>query len=116
MNKNIKGYDKLVKQIQAISEAEYAMALEKGVSQVVLPLMQSLTPVDTGELLESEGVERTNDTVSLFAKAGHAAHVELGTINMPAQSFMQAALDIGMDRALQVTADEVENIMKKAVR
>jgi HK97 gp10 family phage protein len=116
MDKNLKGYEKLVKQLNAIAEANYTPALVKGVTQAILPTMQSLTPVDTGELLESEGVEVNNDTVSLFAKAPHAAPVELGTVHMKAQPYMQPAIDTRKDEALRITAEEVENIMLKAIR
>lgn len=115
MEKNLKGYDKLVKQIEAIAEAEYTSALAKGVTEAILPTMQFLTPVDTGELLESEGVDVNNDTVSLFAKAPHAAPVELGTVHMRAQPFMQPAIDTRKDDALRIAAKEVENIMQKVI-
>lgn len=115
MDKNLQGYDELVKQIEAIAKADYTAALAKGVTEAILPTMQSLTPVDTGELLGSEGVEVNVDTVSLVAKAPHAAFVELGTVHQAAQPYMQPALDTRKDEALRITAREVENIMQRAI-
>lgn len=111
----IKGLDELEKQIVAIAKADYVDALEIGVREVLLPEMKSLTPVDKGDLLASEEVQRTGDSVSLYAGTDHALPVEFGTIHMPAQSYMRAAIDNKMNEALEVTGREVEKIMEKAI-
>ena len=111
----IQGWEKLQAQLTAIAKADYASALEKGVRQAIFPEMQALTPVDTGELLDSEDVLRENDTVSLVAGTDHAVPVEFGTVHMAAQSFMRAAIDAKSDDAMRITAKEVEETIKRAV-
>ena len=111
----IQGWDKLQKQLKSIADANYTPALEKGVREAIFPEMQALTPIDTGELLESERVEVENDTVSIVADSDHAIPVEFGTIHMSAQSYMRAAIDTKSGEALKITAEEAEAIIRKAI-
>lgn len=119
MNSNIEGWDELQRQLNAIAEANYTPALEKGVREAILPTMQSQTPVDTGDLLASEGVEVEGDVVSLVAgnnDVDYAVYVEMGTINMSAQPYMQPAIDTRKDEAMQIAAKEAEAIMKRVIQ
>lgn len=116
MKQKLKGWDELERQLEAIAEADYLPALEKGVRKAILPEMQSLTPVDTGELRDSEGVEIQKDTVVLFADAEHAPHVEFGTSKMEAQPFMRPAIDSRKGDAMRIAAEEANMIMEKAIR
>ena len=112
---NIQGWDKLQAQLQAIAQADYTPALEKGVRDAILPEMQALTPVDKGDLLASEEVRREGNTVSLIAGTDHALPVEFGTINMSAQPYMRPSIDVKKDEALKIAAHEAEAIMKKVI-
>ena len=109
------GWDKLQAQLKAIADADYIPALEKGVREAILPVMQSLTPVDEGELLASEEVRREGDTVSLIAGTDHAVHVEFGTVKMAARAFMRPAIDTKSDDALKIAAREAERIIRGAI-
>jgi len=115
MTEQIRGMNKLLAQLKAIENATYVPALEKGVRQEILPTMQALTPVDTGDLLHSEKVYREGDRVVLEADSDHAVYVEFGTVNMSAEPYMRPALDEKSDAALRVMADEVNQIMKEQV-
>ena len=116
MKQKVKGWEELQRQLEAIAEADYLPALEKGVRKAILPEMQSLTAVDTGELLDSEGVEVIKDTVVLFANSDHAVFVEFGTIHQSAQPYMRPAIDTRSDEAMRIAAEEAELIIQKAVR
>jgi HK97 gp10 family phage protein len=114
----IQGWDKLQKQLKAISDADYTPALEKGVREAILPEMQALTPVDEGDLKASEDVVRENNTVSLVAgsdEAHYALYVEMGTVHQAAQPFMRPAIDTKSDAAMKIAAKEAENIIKKVI-
>ena len=111
----IQGWDKLQKQLKAIAHADYTPALLKGVTEAILPEMQSLTPVDDGDLLASEEVRRENDTVSLYAGTDHALPQEFGTVHMSAQPFMRPAIDTKSNEAMKIAAQEAELIMKKVI-
>ncbi len=118
MNMNgmeIKGMKELEAQLKAIGDADYVPALLKGVQQEIFPEMQRLTPVDEGDLKESEEVRRDGDTVVLYAGTDHAVYVEFGTSKMAPQSYMRAATDTKADEALKVTAEEVNKIMESKV-
>lgn len=62
----------------------------------ILAGMQGRTPVDTGELRESESAEVTSDTTLTFrAGTDHALWVHQGTRRMPARRFMAEAIEAG---------------------
>lgn len=114
MNGDIQGLDRLQAQLNAIANADYTPALEKGVREAILPEMQSLTPVDTGALLDSEDVLVEGDSVSLVATSDHAIFVEFGTSRMAAQPYMRPAIDTKSDEAIKITAKETDAIIKRA--
>lgn len=111
----IQGWDKLQQQLNAIAQADYSPALERGVREAILPEMQLLTPVDKGDLLASEDVIREGDAVSLIAGTDHAVHQEFGTIHMSAQPFMRPAIDVKKDEAMRIAAKEAEAIIKRVI-
>lgn len=116
MKQKLKGWEELKKQLEAIAEADYVPALEKGVRKAILPEMRRLTPVDKGDLLASEDVVREKDTVSLIAGTDHAIFIEFGTVHQSAQPYMRPALDSKKDEAMWIAAEEAELIMQKAIR
>ncbi len=111
----IQGWDKLQKQLNAIAQADYTPALEKGVREAILPEMQALTPVDEGDLLESEGVRREGNAVILYAGTDHAVFVEFGTIHQAPQPYMRPAIDAKSKEATRIAAKEIEVIIKKVI-
>ena len=115
MNQEIKGWDKLQAQLEALGNADYLPALLKGARQEILPEMQALTPVDEGDLRDSEDVFIENETVVVFAGTDHAVFVEMGTSKMEAQPYMRPAVDGKTNAALRVAADEINKIMEQTV-
>jgi HK97 gp10 family phage protein len=113
MTDGIQGLDKLTAQLYAIAGGDYTPALAKGIEQEILPEMQRLTPVDTGNLRDSEHVEVTENSVLLVAGTDYAVHVEFGTSKMSAQPYMRPAIDTKQDAAMKVTADEISKEMKR---
>jgi HK97 gp10 family phage protein len=113
MTDGIQGLDRLTAQLYAIADADYVPALAKGVEQEILPEMRALTPVDTGNLRDSEHVEVTENSVTLVAGTDYALFVEFGTSKMSAQPYMRPAIDAKRDAAMKVTADEISKEMKR---
>ena len=109
---SIKGYDKLMKQLDSISNLD-ELAIKKVSAQVVLEEMKDRTPVDTGELLESEHLEITDKDVSIVADAPHAIFVEYGTVKQQAQPFMRPALEYSETEVLRAMKQEVESQLKE---
>ena len=63
-----------------------AFAAAKG---PLLAEMKRRTPIDTGELRESETAESTDTSLTLRASAGHAIYVHQGTRRMQGRPFMR---------------------------
>jgi HK97 gp10 family phage protein len=59
----------------------------------VLADMQRRTPVDTGELRDSETVESDERSMTLRATAPHAGYVHQGTSRMSPRPFMTDTVD-----------------------
>lgn len=112
----IKGMKKLEEQLKEIAEADYVPALERGVREAILPEMQRLTPVDTGDLLASEEVVVRDNTVSLLAGTDHAIFVEFGTSRMSAQPYMRPAIDTKSHDAMKIAADGINKEMEKVAK
>lgn len=55
--------------------------------------MQSVTPVDTGELRGSESQSAGGKTLTLTAGTDHGVYVEFGTRKMAAQPFMRPTVE-----------------------
>ncbi len=111
----IKGLDRLTAQLQAIADADYTPAMLKG-GQVIFDEMQMLTPVDKGDLKESERLEAVSrNKIELSANVEHASFVEFGTSEQPPQSYMRAAIDSKADEAMKAVASEVNKIMQAAI-
>ena len=115
MTQAIQGMDKLMKQLQAISDADFTPAMLDG-GQVIFDEMQVLTPVDEGELKDSERLDSpARNTIQLSANVEHAEFVEFGTSEQPPQSFMRAAIDNRSDDAMKVVAERANQIMRASV-
>ncbi len=66
------------------------------------------TPVDTGELRNSESAESDQTSLTLRATAGHAIYVHQGTSRMPPQPFMRTAVESAIPRITTAIVDEAE--------
>lgn len=55
--------------------------------------MQSRAPVDTGTLRDSISFREDEGSITIIAKAEHAAFVEYGTIHMREQPFFHPTMD-----------------------
>jgi HK97 gp10 family phage protein len=85
-----------------------AFAAESG---PLLSDMQQRTPVDTGELRDSESAEHTDTTLTLRATAGHAIYVHQGTSRMGARPFMRDAVNAGMPRLTEAIIREATSAL-----
>lgn len=65
------------------------------VGPTLLGEMQNRTPVDTGELRNSESSTVGDKQLTLSASAGHAGFVEFGTRKMAAQPYMRPTIESG---------------------
>lgn len=73
-------------------------AVGAGFAQVKGPLLEDMkrrTPVDTGELRDSETAESNETSLTLRASAPHAVYVHQGTRHMTARPFMRDAVEAG---------------------
>jgi len=71
----------------------------------VLADMQRRTPVDTGQLRNSESVDVTETTMTARAGAPHAIYVHQGTRRMGARPFLRTA----MEAAAPTIATEIQS-------
>jgi len=90
---------------QLRSAISAAFAAELG---PVLADMQQRTPVDTGELRDSESAEHTDTTLTLRATAGHAIYVHQGTSRMGARPFMRQAVEAAVPRLTEAIVSQAE--------
>lgn len=110
----LKGTNTLFANLSAIAGLDKARASQAG-AEVILTYMQSITPVDTGELMDSEHIVVENDSVSIQVDAEHASHVEFGTIKMRAQPFFRPAIDTQQKPAAKAIAADVTQQIKEIV-
>jgi HK97 gp10 family phage protein len=111
----LKGSGKLAAQLASLARLDKVEAATEG-AQVIVDYMQTITPVDTGELRDSEEVVTEGDSVSVVAGTDHAAYVEFGTYKMEAQPYFRPALDTQQKPALKAIAENVNDQMKDLVR
>jgi HK97 gp10 family phage protein len=71
--------------------------------------MQRRTPVDTGELRNSETAESDETSLTLRASAPHAVYVHQGTRSMSARPFMRDAIEAGVPTVEQAITTAVES-------
>lgn len=112
---SIIGLDALMAQLENIENINQAEALLVG-GQVILDEMKTLTPVDTGALLESEGMEVVNNELFIYAGEDYASYVEFGTYKMAAQPFMRPAIDTKSNEAVAAMGVNIENQIKAKVK
>ena len=110
----IKGMGKLIAQVEGIVKLDKVQSLHAGAEQI-LPYMQSVTPVDTGELRDSEEIVDGQDDVQLVASADHASYVEFGTYKMSAQPYMRPAIEAKQGDALRAIARDVEGQIRRII-
>jgi HK97 gp10 family phage protein len=111
----LKGADKLTAQLGSLENLNLAEAESDG-AQVIVDYMQTITPVDTGELRDSESVVVLGDKVSIVAAAGHASYVEFGTYKMRAQPYMRPAIDTQQKAALKAIAANLNGQIRQKAR
>lgn len=84
-------------------------------ANLFLQIVQSNTPVDTGELLESEHLEEDGNAINLVADAPHAIFVEFGTDEMEAQSFIRKSMEDADSQIARVIGEAAVREMKKVL-
>lgn len=73
----------------ALARGDFDSALDEP-AEYGLKSMKQVTPVDTGELRDSEHIEKpAKNQRDWVADAPHAIYVEMGTSRMAAQPFMR---------------------------
>ncbi len=70
----------------------------KAMEESLLADMRRRTPVDEGDLRDSEDVKGTETTLTLTAGTDHALYVHQGTHRMGARPFMVDAVEAGVPR------------------
>src|SRR5688500_11997075 len=110
----LKGSAKLAEQLSALSGLNKQEAMAAG-AEVIVPYMQSITPVDTGELRDSEHYNLIDDGIQIIAEALHAFWVEFGTYKMKAQPFFRPAIDSQQKAALRAIGKNVVEQIKRLV-
>jgi HK97 gp10 family phage protein len=97
----ISGTEQLTRALQALANGDFDGAVEDG-AEVALYEVQKATPVDTGELRDSEHIEKPAENQrDVVADAPHAIPVELGTSRMAARPFMRNAFYSKYTKILQ---------------
>ena len=100
------------KQLSEIAKLDTTKALED-IAKVILEEMQTLTPVDTGDLLESEHIEVNGENdVQIIADSDHSTFVEFGTWKMAAQPYMRPAIDSQRKKSVTVARDKVNQLIR----
>ncbi len=82
----------------------------KAMEESLLADMRRRTPVDEGDLRDSEDVKGTETTLTLTAGTDHALYVHQGTHRMGARPFMADALNAvepGLGDAMQKALDSL---------
>ena len=113
MSSQILGYDKLQRQLNALSKLETKSA-EMAMASIVLEDSQALVPVDTGELKESGEVD-DKDGVMVVYRAGHAVFVEFGTYKMNAQPFLRPAIDGNQTKVVRAAGGEIQAEIRRVI-
>ena len=111
----IKGLNKLHKQFAGLEKLRFIEGSVEG-AEIIVKYSKKLTPVDTGNLRDSQKVVKTKEGAEIQVNADYAFAVEFGTSKMEAQPFLRPAIDKHMkqvivamhDRAEQEITDEVE--------
>lgn len=111
----LKGSTKLAAQLSSLAGLDKSEAGMAG-AEVIVVYMQSITPVDTGELRDSEHPEPTENGANIIAEAEHASYVEFGTYKMKAQPFFRPAIDSQQKAALKAVGQNVVAQIKRLVR
>ena len=71
----------------------------------VLGEVRRRTPVDTGELRDSESAESTDTTLTIRATAPHAIYVHQGARGRPARRFMAEGVEASLPGIEQAIVD-----------
>jgi HK97 gp10 family phage protein len=113
--KSIKGLGVFTAQLASLARLDKVEVMTAG-GEVLLTYMKSITPVDTGELRDSERLEVQKDNVVLIAEADHASYVEFGTIKMASQPFMRPTIDNQQKPALKAIGRNINDQIKELIR
>lgn len=117
MSMKLEGFDKLDGFLNGLASRDnFDPALDEG-AEIGLKEMQRLTPVDTGELRDSEHIEKPAvNQRDWVADAEHAIFVEMGTSRMRPQPFMRPAVYGKAKKILQSVSLSIQKIIGKMVR
>lgn len=88
------GADAVFSMLERVQESALVLSAEGGVREgldAICMEAKALCPRDTGALQESIAVRMTPDGGEVYASAPHAVHVEMGTMESPAQPFLYPA-------------------------
>ncbi len=77
-------------------------------AHVILRQSKLNTPVDTGNLRNSQYIDNQGDKVYLVVNAKYAAYVEYGTEKMAAKPYLRPAIEGTKDEFLRVMKEEIE--------
>jgi len=110
----IKGGGKLIAQLSSLLGMDKEEALMAGADEI-MPYMQSITAVDTGELRDSESAKAEGGAVYLIAEADHASYIEFGTIKMAAQPFMRPAIDARRKQAIKAIVNNLKSQFRRRI-
>jgi HK97 gp10 family phage protein len=108
------GQAKLMAQLKRIENIDIVEPTVPAL-EVILEESQSRTPVLTGNLRDSQHIEKTANGSELVIDADYAFFVEFGTSTMSAQPFIRPAIDVAQRKALQEAAKVVQKEIKEAV-
>jgi HK97 gp10 family phage protein len=109
------GYDKLQKQLEELAKIDTRFAAIK-MAEKVYDRSQNLVPVDTGDLKDSGKVIEAGEGAQVIYDAGHALHVEFGTVKMKAQPYLRPAYEAEQRELVETAAKEIEAAIKESIR
>jgi len=126
MSTKIVGLEKLLVNYNKRTKADILTKIVNGGAAIVHGQVVMITPVSTevtrpggphGELRGSISIKKsasvsTKATASVFTAKEYAPHVEFGTVNMAAQSFMHKGIQLSKQKVKKYAKDQVKKAMK----
>lgn len=90
-----------------LQRIDFSKALETA-AHVILRESKLNTPVDTGNLRNSQYIENQGDVVYIVVNAKYAVYVEYGTEKMAARPYLRPAIESTKSEFLQIFKREIE--------
>ncbi len=78
---------------------------------ILLADTQRRTPIDTGELRNSESAESDEESLTLRATAGHALFVHAGARGVPPRPFIRDAVEAAIPSLVDAIAAEADRAL-----